>query len=97
MATETCTTESNKKEEKDEQKEKEEEEEEEEVDLVKMLTKRSASKLNMKEMPPANKRGKVNYFGYMDDYFRERPPVPAVNFVIDNITLQIVRDLLGAF
>lgn len=70
---------------------------EEEIDLLAMLTRTSASRLNMKEAPQPNKRGKVNYYGYMDEYFKERPPVPVTNVVFDNETLRVVRDLTGSF
>lgn len=63
-----------------------------EVDLVALLDHKSKTTVNMKELPEPNKRGKVVYYGYMDGYFCERPPRPQSNVVIDNATLQIIRD-----
>ena len=71
--------------------------EEEEVDLLAMLVSSSSSRLNMKDLPAAGKRGKVNFHGYMDEYFKERPPVPVSNIVFDNQTLAVVRDLTGSY
>lgn len=70
-------------------------EEEQEVDLIQMLEKKARSTINMKELPPKNKKGKVVLFGYMDDFFNERAPVPATNLVVDNLSLDVIKDLTG--
>lgn len=62
-------------------------------DFLAMLQDKSKSKPNMKELPAANKKGKITYFGYMDAFFGGRPPIPLTNVVIDNSNLQIIRDL----
>jgi len=64
-------------------------------DLIAMLDEKSKNSLNMKELPAANRKGQINYYGYMDDYFNGKPPVASRNWVIDNFSLQIVRDLTG--
>ena len=66
-------------------------------DLLQMMEKASSTRINMKEMPERNKRGKINYPGYMSDFFQEQPPTPIRNVVIDNKTLKIIQDLTGNF
>ena len=74
-----------------------EEEEKQKVDFLALLSESCGSRVNMKDLPPRNKKGKINYFGYMDEYFQEKPPVPLTNLVIDNHDLRVICDRTGDF
>jgi hypothetical protein len=54
-------------------------------------------RLQFKELPEPNRKGIINYFGYMDDYFQGSPPIASRNWVIDNKKLEILADLTGDF
>jgi len=67
------------------------------VDLMALLEAKNATTLNMKDLPPRNKKGKINYSGYMESYFQERPPIPQTNLVFDSHNLQIIKILDGQY
>ena len=67
-----------------------------EVNLLEMLEDKYNSTLNMKELPPA-KNGIIKFDGYMDQFFNNQPPTPAVNWVFNNKTLNLFKDLTSSY
>lgn len=67
------------------------------VDLIAMLDEKHNRKLNIKELPPPNKHGVIKFDGYMDSYFGGVPPAPAVNWVMNNNTLELLQDLTPSY
>ena len=77
-------------------KQKMEIEEPEKVDLIALMDGGQSNQIQMKAPPAPNKKGKINYYGYMDKYFGGTPPIPLSNIIYSNEDYTEVKIITGS-